>query len=275
MKKRLLFVDDEEGIRLTLPAILESEGFEVTIAGSVPEAIQAMQNERFDILLSDLNIGQPGDGFTVVSAMRRMQPSAATIIMTGYPDFESALTAIRNQVDDYLTKPADIKKLVNTLKEMSSGLPRSAQTLSVKRISVIIREYRDEIVLRWVARQALNPEFSQITMSEQQRVDHIPAFLLQIADSLETHPDNLSETVVKAAKKHGTLRFVQGYTIPMLLIESSILEKVIVELLQEHLLAIDISTLISDMQQLAQSINCAVEISVRSFLEIAPVRRAA
>jgi hypothetical protein len=61
----------------------------------------------------------------------------------------------------------------------------------------------------------------------------------------------------------------------MLLIESSILEKVIVELLQEHLLSIDISTLISDMQQLAQSINCAVEISVRSFLEIAPVRRAA
>jgi hypothetical protein len=61
----------------------------------------------------------------------------------------------------------------------------------------------------------------------------------------------------------------------MLLIESSILEKVVVELLQEHLLAIDMSTLISDMQQLAQSINCAVEISVRAFLEIAPVRRAA
>jgi DNA-binding NtrC family response regulator len=201
MKKRLLFVDDEESIRLTLPLILESEGFDVTVAGSVPEAIQAMQNERFDILLSDLNIGLPGDGFTVVSAMRRIQPAAATIIMTGYPDFESALTAIRNQVDDYLTKPADIKKLVNTLKEMSSGLPRSAQPISVKRISAIIREYRDEIVQRWLARQALNTEFSQITMSEEQRVDHIPAFLLQIADCLETHPDNLSETVVKAAKK--------------------------------------------------------------------------
>jgi len=270
MKKRLLLVDDEESIRLTLPAILDSEGFDVSVAASVPEAIHFIQNEHFDILLSDLNIGQPGDGFTVVSAMRRIQPDAATIIMTGYPDFDSALIAIRNQVDDYLTKPTDVKKLLKTLRETSLG-PRYQRAETVKRISAIIRENRDGIVQQWLARQASHHEFSQLRISERERADHMPDFLLQIADCIETLVDDLGEKVVKAAKKHGASRCAQGYTIPMLLIESSILEKTIAELLQEHLLAIDISTLISDMHRLSQSINCAVEISIRAFLESAPV----
>lgn len=96
-KTRLLFVDDEPNIRLTLPAVLEREGFAVTTAASVPEAVDLINREKFDILISDLNIGQPSDGFTVVSVMRRVQPEAFTFILTGYPDFESALQAIRNQ----------------------------------------------------------------------------------------------------------------------------------------------------------------------------------
>src|SRR6202000_1386409 len=123
MATRILFVDDEAGIRTTLAVILQQHGFDVTTAATVPEALEHLNHAEFDVLLSDLNIGEPGDGFTVVSAMRRIQPEAATIILTGYPDFESALTAIRNQVDDYVTKPADVKQLVHVLREKSS-LPR-------------------------------------------------------------------------------------------------------------------------------------------------------
>lgn len=274
MKERLLFVDDEAGIRNTLPLILEGEGFEVTVAANVPEAIRAIQNERFDILLTDLNIGQPGDGFTLVSAMRRIQPKAATFIMTGYPDFESALIAIRNQVDDYLVKPTEIKALVRKLKERSPGV-RLERCVTVKRISSIIRENQEEIIQRWLARQSSNPELTQVSLSDEQRLQHIPEFLLQIAEAIEIHPDQLSVTIVEAARKHGIARFEQGYSIPMLLVEASILEKTIAGLLEENLLAIDISTLVTDMQQLSQSVNCAVEISIRSYLEVAPLDQAA
>src|SRR5437868_11982343 len=86
-KTRLLFVDDETSIRLTLPRILESRGFDVTVASTVPEALAAIQSKKFDVLLSDLNVGNPGDGFTIVSAMLRTQPEATTLIITGFPSF--------------------------------------------------------------------------------------------------------------------------------------------------------------------------------------------
>jgi DNA-binding NtrC family response regulator len=100
MGRRLLCVDDEEVILFTMAAILKKHGFEVSTAASVAEALQKITSETFDVLLSDLNIGNPGDGLTVVSAMRRTQPEAVTMILTGYPAFETALEAIRQQVDD-------------------------------------------------------------------------------------------------------------------------------------------------------------------------------
>ena len=77
--------------------------------------MQKITTETFDVLLSDLNIGNPGDGLTVVSAMRRTQPEAVTMILTGYPAFETALEAIRQQVDDYIVKPADVPALVRAI----------------------------------------------------------------------------------------------------------------------------------------------------------------
>src|SRR5229473_5900673 len=116
-KTKILFADDEPAIRMTLPLILQQEGFEVSVAATVTEALAYINRESFDVLLADLNIGERGDGFTLISAMRRVQPQAVTLILTGYPDFETALQAIRNQVDDYLTKPADIKYLIESIKQ--------------------------------------------------------------------------------------------------------------------------------------------------------------
>src|SRR5712672_4331242 len=95
-KTRLLFVDDEPSIRTTLAAILEMHDFEVTTASDISSALSFIQSKAFDVLLSDLNIGEPGDGFTIVSAMRRVQPDACTFILTGYPDLETAIQGIRN-----------------------------------------------------------------------------------------------------------------------------------------------------------------------------------
>ena len=115
LSRRLLFVDDEEGIRTTLPAILERRGFEVRVAASVPEAFSEIKTHKFDVLLSDLNIGEDGNGFTVIRAMRQAHPNCVAILLTGYPAFETAVQAIEDEVDGYHVKPADINSLVSTI----------------------------------------------------------------------------------------------------------------------------------------------------------------
>jgi DNA-binding NtrC family response regulator len=114
---RILFVDDEPNIRLTLPPILEQHGFEVKAAGSIAEAVKQIEASRFDVLISDLNVEESGDGLRVVSTMREKQPHCITLILTGYPGFESAVDALRLRVDDYVVKPVDVDALINALRQ--------------------------------------------------------------------------------------------------------------------------------------------------------------
>jgi DNA-binding NtrC family response regulator len=111
--KRILFVDDEENIRLTLPLILQERGFQqVTAAASVQEAEDILKIQNFDVLLCDLNIEQEGDGFKVLEAMREINPQCVAIFITAYPALETAHRAIQRDIDGYVMKPADIDELV-------------------------------------------------------------------------------------------------------------------------------------------------------------------
>jgi CheY-like chemotaxis protein len=75
---RILFVDDDPGIRATLPRVLEIHGYEVVVAGTIPEALNIITTQKFDVLISDLNMGHAADGFTLVHTMRRVNPNAST-----------------------------------------------------------------------------------------------------------------------------------------------------------------------------------------------------
>jgi CheY-like chemotaxis protein len=115
--KRLLFVDDERGIRETLAIILLRYGFTVTVAATVKEAIEQVQTQQFDLLLCDLNIEQKCDGYTVIRAMREINPQCLNIVLTGDPDEESAQEGIELGIDDYIAKPARADVLVAMLAE--------------------------------------------------------------------------------------------------------------------------------------------------------------
>jgi DNA-binding NtrC family response regulator len=83
--KRLLFVDDEESIRATLPLILQEHGFDVESAASVAEAFQKIRTRSSDVVLSDLNIHKQYDGYDVVRAVRKVNPRCVAIILTSSP----------------------------------------------------------------------------------------------------------------------------------------------------------------------------------------------
>ena len=114
---RVLFVDDEASIRLTLSRVLANFGFDVTPVGTVNDALAEIHSEQFDILLSDLNLPEPNAGFAVIEAMRKAQPRCINFVLTGYPADESFRRANGHDVAHYFTKPVDIEEMVETMKK--------------------------------------------------------------------------------------------------------------------------------------------------------------
>src|SRR5205823_4862774 len=133
---------------LTLRPLLQTKGFEVRVAANVPEALVEINSHHFDVLITDLNIAEQGDGFLVVSAMRHLQPHCINLILTGYPALETAVQAIRSQVDDYLMKPSDVDYLVSTinqkLENRGNKLPPNQENSSAKRTDVEARRQSRE-----------------------------------------------------------------------------------------------------------------------------------
>jgi ActR/RegA family two-component response regulator len=265
MATRVLFVDDEAGIRETLKPILEHHGFEVTTSATVFEALEHINHATFDVLLSDLNIGQPGDGFTVVSAMRRVQPKAATFILTGYPDFDTALQAIRSQVDDYLLKPADVPTLIHAIQRRLENRRPVPLEKPLKRVSQLMRESLADICRQWLVLVKAHPELSAMRLPDKERIDHLPEIIEELAKRVDVLSDETSNSAKTAANKHGKQRARQGFTIPLIVIEMRLLQRVLSTVLQRNLIRMDLSTVIGDMIQVGESLQEQLEFSIRGF----------
>lgn len=110
---KVLVVDDEDGLRTSIGMILERHGFVVVLAPNVPEALEAIHAESFDVLLSDLRMPGPGDGMTVVHAMRARHPRAITLLMSGNFDQTAAHAPLK--AEEMLPKPLQMRDVVNLI----------------------------------------------------------------------------------------------------------------------------------------------------------------
>ncbi|OQY20415.1 MAG: Fis family transcriptional regulator [Desulfobacteraceae bacterium 4572_35.1] len=114
-EKRILVVDDEAVIRQAVQRILEHEGYKVNTASSGHSALELIQSESFNLVISDLKM--PGmSGMDVLKSIKILQPDIPVIIITGYATVETAVDAIKNGAFDYLAKPfnpAQVKEIVD------------------------------------------------------------------------------------------------------------------------------------------------------------------
>jgi len=117
ISRRVLLVDDDEAVRSMMSRTLEGKGFDVVSAASVTEALKLITTESFDVLITDLHMPNPSDGFAVVTAMRHTQPDALTLLVSGYPDVKSAMEAILLEADDIIVKPFEAGKLAALVHE--------------------------------------------------------------------------------------------------------------------------------------------------------------
>ncbi len=105
-KTKILLVDDDSDLRLTLCEHLESRHFSVTSARNGSEALTLLRSgEHFDIVFTDLVMPPGPGGLEVLKAAKKAHPHTYVVVMTGYSSIETAIEAIRSGAFDYLTKP--------------------------------------------------------------------------------------------------------------------------------------------------------------------------
>lgn len=114
---RTLVVDDEEGIRSTLQEALQRSGYVVATASDGEEALDLLRETSFDAAVVDLNLGGRVDGLRLLEAIRWRWPGTAVVILTAHGSLESAIAAIREDVDDYLLKPARPSEVQQVLQQ--------------------------------------------------------------------------------------------------------------------------------------------------------------
>lgn len=115
MSKRVLVVDDEPGVRGVLSRLLARGGWEVRTASDGVEARNAIESERPDLVLLDMNMPNR-DGLEVLGDIMELDAGIPVIMVTGEGDSARARLAMERGARDYVSKPMDFAYLTSSIK---------------------------------------------------------------------------------------------------------------------------------------------------------------
>jgi DNA-binding response OmpR family regulator len=266
---RVRLVDDDSAVLAMTSQGLERKGFEVVAASSVTEALRRIATESFDVLITDLHMPNPGDGFTVVSAMRHSQPNAMTMLVSGYPDVQSAMAAILLEADEIVVKPFEIGRLIDLVREKVVHR-KPTKRIDKESVGAILRRCTAAIVDGWLVRARQSSELNRILLSDEERTGHLPKLVEDLALRLSkpSATDKDSDAVFSAAAvAHGKLRYLQGYTPAMLVQESRILQVTIFGTLQINVESLDFSLVLPDVMTIADEVDAQLTQSMDSYMQ--------
>src|SRR5690606_37836176 len=127
MKKTILIVDDERSIRHTLKDILGFEGYDILEAEDGPKAVEIIDSRtQIDCILCDIKMPKM-DGIEVLEYAIKQRPQTPVIMISGHGDIDTAVDAVKRGAFDYISKPPDLNKLLQSVK---SSLERSESPIT-------------------------------------------------------------------------------------------------------------------------------------------------
>ena len=262
---RVLVVEDDDSVRLMLQEGLQRDGFEVVTASNVRDALKHIAAETFDVLLSDLHLPLAGDGFTLVSAMRHTHPEALTIILSGYPAVEEAMSAILSQADEIFAKPIRIGPLKELIRTRLAA-PHTIKRPRLESVASILEREIETTIQNWLDAVEQNAELACIPLSRLERTGHLPKLLQDLVVRLRLDSSLTAALISIAARDHGELRRHQGYTAPMVVEESRILQVSIFSTLQRNLIGVDFSRLLLDVVTIADEVDSQLKQAMFSYV---------
>jgi len=176
--RRLLIVDDEESVAVTMQAILQLDGHDVEMTTRGDEAIRRIGETTYDLVLTDLRLDDL-DGLQIVAETHRRAPDTIVIVLTGYASLESAVKALREGAYDYLLKPCDVEELRATV---SRGLERRGMGQQLQERLVEL-ESANKTIGRMNAE--LEDRIAAATADLEERLEELAAAKAETQDHLE------------------------------------------------------------------------------------------
>jgi DNA-binding response OmpR family regulator len=247
-------------------AMLGAGKFQVTTAASAAEALHLIDTRPFDVLLTDLHMPEAGDGFTVVSAMRHTNPNAVTLVFSGYPALQEAADAILSQADDVLLKPMPPPELIAIIRgKLEKREPRTMT--NTERVASILERNVLITIKDWLDRVDGESELTCVPLNKEQRTGHLPKLLQELVHRLRVPRELGTKQVSEGAVQHGKVRQSQGYSLPMIIEESRMLQVSIFHTLQKNLRDVDFSLLLTDVMTIADECDSQLKQTIISFTE--------
>ncbi|MEC4891351.1 MAG: sigma-54 dependent transcriptional regulator [Nitrospira sp.] len=130
--EKILVVDDEQSLREVLSIMLKRAGYAVTSVADGEEAIEQLQKEIFDLVITDLRMPKV-DGMEVLRAVKSASPETVVLIITAFATADSAVEAMKQGAYDYLTKPFQVDEVQMIIRNALEKRRLTAENILLKR----------------------------------------------------------------------------------------------------------------------------------------------
>ncbi len=232
----ILVVDDEGAIRYSVSKTLQRVGYRVSEAASGEEAIEMVNGQDFDVVLTDIRM--PGiDGVELLRRIKDLVPDASVILMTGYASLGTAIEALRLGAHDYLIKPSSSQDIKHSVSE---GIKRSRNLRRRRDLLKVIQRNLSELQTTQIKaeqppayegydepRPAVEPSLDDVTVPEQassMQLGMLTVFPGRYQIAVEDKPIDLTPTEFdlllylaahqgRVVSCHELVREVRGYTV--------------------------------------------------------------
>lgn len=116
MASKILVIDDDTSFCVMLKTFLQKKGYEVTNAFTAKEAEEAIKNQTFDVVLTDIRLPD-SDGIQILKSIKEVSFATQVILMTGYTDIKTAVSAMKMGAYDYVGKPINPDEILHTIEQ--------------------------------------------------------------------------------------------------------------------------------------------------------------
>ena len=235
---RILVVDDEKSMRITLGEFLDNEGYITHLASNAAQAYEALAQNEYDVVISDI-IMPHMSGIELLSKIRERSKTVQVIIMTGEPTVDTAVEAVRLGANDYLSKPINketllkavfnavlIKSLTDEklkLEKQNMNYQKNLESMIEKRTKNLIRAMQSIVFLLSAVVEIRDP----YTAGHQKRVGNLSAAIAQKM--------NLDSSTVNMLRLVGYIHDIGKSNVPSeILVKPGKLSQLEMALIKEH-----------------------------------------